>query len=191
MKRKYELKKRAERQAETRQRIVEATVALHTTEGPARTTVLAIAQRAGVQRHTVYAHFPDENVLYAACTAHWDREHPFPDPQRWEAANDPLDRLGMALDDVYAWYDDVADAMTLFIRDAELVPPYGRAYMRARADELAELAARLAAPISRRKLVRVAVAHALSFETWRSLVCQGGLTRREAVGAMLAFVSAV
>jgi len=35
----------------------------------------------------------------------------------WEAANDPLDRLRMALDDVYAWYDDVADALTLFIRD--------------------------------------------------------------------------
>ncbi len=79
MTRKYELKRRAERKAETRRRIVEATVALHTSDGPARTTISAIADRAGVERHTVYAHFPDERALFDACSAHWASLHPFPD----------------------------------------------------------------------------------------------------------------
>ena len=71
MKRRYELKERARRQAETKQRIVEAAVALHTSVGPARTTISAIAERAGVERHTVYAHFPDERTLFRACSTHW------------------------------------------------------------------------------------------------------------------------
>ena len=58
-KRTYRLGKRAEKQQETRRRIVEAAVDLHSTLGPARTTVAQIAERAGVQRHTYYAHFPD------------------------------------------------------------------------------------------------------------------------------------
>ena len=68
MARTYRLKRRAERQDETRHRIVEAAVALHTTVGPARTTVSAIAERAGVQRHTFYRHFPDERSLGLACS---------------------------------------------------------------------------------------------------------------------------
>ena len=71
MKRRYELKERARRQAETRQRIVDAAVELHTSVGPARTTISAIAERAGVERHTVYAHFPDEPTLFRACSTHW------------------------------------------------------------------------------------------------------------------------
>src|SRR5215471_7398245 len=67
-KRTYTLKRRAERQAETRQRIVEAAVDLHASVGPALTTVSMVADRAGVQRHTLYAHFPDERSLYLACS---------------------------------------------------------------------------------------------------------------------------
>ena len=54
MARKYEMKRRAERQEETRQRITEATVELHEALGPAKTTISAIAEKAGVQRLTVY-----------------------------------------------------------------------------------------------------------------------------------------
>ena len=59
MARRYELKKRAEGQAETRRRIVRAAVELHGTLGPARTSVSAIAERAGVRRATVHDQFPD------------------------------------------------------------------------------------------------------------------------------------
>ena len=73
------MKERARRKAETRERIVEATVALHTSIGPARTTISAVAERAGVERHTVYAHFPDDGSLLRACSAHWEARHPSPD----------------------------------------------------------------------------------------------------------------
>ena len=86
MTRTYQKKKRSEREAETRQRIVEATVALHTSVGPARTTISAIADKAGVQRHTVYSHFPEEDTLFAACTSHWALLHPFPPAEPREAA---------------------------------------------------------------------------------------------------------
>src|SRR5688572_5888882 len=105
MSRKYELKRRAERQAETRRRIVDATVGLHTSVGPARTTISAIAERAGVERHTVYAHFPDERALFQACSTHWRELHPLPDSARWESIADPQRRLRAALQDVYAWYE--------------------------------------------------------------------------------------
>src|SRR3954454_21616980 len=95
--RKYELKERARRQAETRRRITEATVELHRTVGPARTTISAIAEKAGVQRLTVYRHFPDERDLLAACSPHWLGADPPPDPSRW---TDPRS----ALRELYAWY---------------------------------------------------------------------------------------
>ncbi len=190
MTRKYELKRRAERLAETRERIVEATVGLHTSVGPAQTTISAIAERAGVQRHTVYAHFRDERELFDACSAHWAAIHPFPDSARWEAIDDPERRLREALTAVYEWYDVVGDDLIVFKRDsgvhattAELVARRERA--------LLGLRDALAAGWSRRKAVRAAIGHALELETWHSLVRRHGLTRQQAVDAMLRFVSSV
>ncbi len=137
MKRKYELRKRAERQAETRDRIVRATVGLHTSVGPAATTISAIAKAAGVQRHTVYAHFPDEDTLFRACTSHWRAEHPFPD-----IAGAPL---GEALEAVYAWYESVAHEFALFLRDAHAIPELARE----REDAFAALADGLVRPYGR------------------------------------------
>src|SRR3954470_17114477 len=82
-KRKYELRKRAEDVAATRRRITEAAVALHGGVGPARTTVSAVAKRAGVQRHTVYRHFPTDADLFAACSTHFAQVNPLPDPAGW------------------------------------------------------------------------------------------------------------
>ena len=190
MKRKYELKERARRQAETRQRIVEAAVSLHTSVGPARTTISAIAQRAGVERHTVYAHFADERRLFDACTSHWAALHPFPDPARWTAAENPEARLRAALDDVYAWYEEVEADLAVFRRDAqvhelnaEVIKGYDR--------ELAGLADELARGRPRRKSIRAAIGHAFAFDTWRSLVRREGLSRKQAVDAMLRLVAAV
>src|SRR4051794_40838666 len=118
MTRKYELKARAERQEETRRRITEATVDLHRTVGPARTTIAAIAERAGVQRLTVYRHFPDERSLFAACSAHWLAGDPPPDPGAWVAMTDPARRLRGALDELYAWYDRQEDMLVNTARDA-------------------------------------------------------------------------
>ncbi len=96
-KRAYRLSARAESQAETRQRIVEAAVALHEKLGPAQTPITAIAERAGVTRLTLYRHFPDEAAIFAACTAHWGARHPFPDSARWDGIKDPAARAAAAL----------------------------------------------------------------------------------------------
>ena len=188
MKRRYELKQRARRQAETRQRIVEATVELHTTVGPARTTISAIAERAGVERHTVYAHFPDESALLRACSTHWRDEHPRPDVQRWLELDVPEQRLRGVLSELYAWYDDVESDLEVLLRDAPVVPAQ-REIMAETGEATSELADALARSWPRRKTVRAAIGHALEFETWRSLVRRQGLSRKQAVDAMVGLVA--
>ena len=183
----YQKTKRAEREAETRRRIVEATVALHTSVGPARTTISAIAARAGVQRHTVYSHFPEEDALFAACTSHWASLHPFPPAALWEAAADPVERLALAMRNIWAWYADVESDLELVLRDADLVPA-ARVDLDRYAERLTEIADRLAAALGGAGTIRAAVGHALAFETWRSLVRREGLTLDEAVAAMLTLV---
>ena len=190
MNRKYELKERAQRQEQTRQRIVEATVDLHTSVGPARTTISGIAERAGVERHTVYAHFPDDRTLFRACSEHWDARHPMPDIETLAETEDPVRRLRRALGEMYAWYESVEADLALFVRDASVVP--------ATADVLGEMTANFAIlgdAVSqgwpRRKSVRAAIGHALEFETWRSLVRRQGLSRPQAVDAMARLVSSV
>jgi AcrR family transcriptional regulator len=117
--RKYELKRRAERQDQTRQRIVDAAIALHTTIGPARTTVSAIAERAGVQRHTVYSHFPDERSLGLACSGCHVERHPLPDAAAWREIADPEQRLRRGFGDVYTYYAQTGEGLAPILRDAE------------------------------------------------------------------------
>ena len=133
MNRKYEQKERARRQAHTRQRIVEAAVGLHTSVGPAQTTISGIAKRAGVERHTVYAHFPDDRTLFRACSEHWAARHPLPDIEALAEIDDPVRRLRRALGEMYAWYESVEADLALFLRDASVVP--------ANADVLGEMTA--------------------------------------------------
>lgn len=178
MTRSYSLKRRAEGQAETTRRIVAAAVELHSTLGPARTSISAIAERAGVQRHTVYAHFPDERALFRACSAHFRELHPFPDLTGLD--------LEAALDAIYSYYESVEGALTLFTRDADRTPEAWNERQR----RLSAVADGLTAPLGRRRLRRAAVGHAIAFETWRSLVREG-LSRRQAVAAMVRFVDSV
>src|ERR687884_64780 len=103
-KRKYELKARAEAQQATRARIAAAAAELHEEVGIARTTVADIARRAGVQRLTVYNHFPDLQALLPACSAHWLAQHPLPGLEPALAIEGPAERLRAALRCVYGWY---------------------------------------------------------------------------------------
>src|SRR3954451_5653843 len=107
--RRYRKRLRAEQEQQTRQAITEAAMKLHGTVGPARTTVSAIAEEAGVQRATVYRHFPDEPSLFEACAGHYMSMHPPPDPSRWEEITDPAERLREALTDVYRWWEETED----------------------------------------------------------------------------------
>jgi AcrR family transcriptional regulator len=186
-KRRYEKRRRAEREAETRLRITEAAVRLHGTVGPARTTVSAIADEAGVQRATVYRHFPDEDAVFEACSSHWIAQNPPPDPIRWAAVDDPSERLRTALAELYAYYERTAYMLENNTRDVAVVPALRpsmeqfEAYLDAARDVL--LRGRRERGGARRRL-RGAIGHALSFEAWRSLVRQG-VSRRDAVELMM------
>ena len=104
-KRKYELKKRADGVAETHRRITEAAIELHATVGPSRTTMSAVAKAAGVERRTLYRHFPTEADLFEACSTHYFAANPWPDLANWRAIRDPRERLERALDELYAYYE--------------------------------------------------------------------------------------
>jgi AcrR family transcriptional regulator len=175
--RKYELKARAEKQAETRRRIVEATAALHQEVGPARTTVAEIARRAGVQRLTVYNHFPNEIELFDACGQHWMERNPPPDASAALAIENLDERLRAVLRPLYQWYRKNAQITENLQRD-RLVVPALEAVMRIHMDQqFANLATALAsgfAPKGRRaKSVHAAAAVALDFWTWRRMAGEG------------------
>src|SRR4051794_22957633 len=132
--RKYELKERAQKQAETRQRIVEATVALHQEVGPARTTVAEIARRAGVQRLTVYNHFPEEHQLFGACSAHFMSQHLPPDPGQWASVADPSERIRRALRDLHAWFASGEPMFANVQRDMGAMPALAEVVVSGRAE---------------------------------------------------------
>ena len=192
-KRKYELKKRADEMAQTRLRITEAAVELHGTIGPARTTVSAVAERAGVQRHTVYRHFPSDAELFAACAGHYLEANPWPDPDPWRTISDPHQRLATALDALYAYYERTEQMFSKVFRDAELVeaiPPVLAPMLAYLRDVTALLTAGWAARGRRRRVLETAIAHAIDFHTWRSLTASGTITRAEAVALSGALVDA-
>jgi AcrR family transcriptional regulator len=188
MARTYTLKRRAERQAQTRRRIVEATVELHSTLGPARTTISNVAERAGVQRHTVYAHFPTERDLFYACSGLALERDPLPDEQAWRRIGDPEQRLRRALAEIYGWFARNAELAACVLRDAE-VDPLTRDIVQmrigARMEEFRQVLSQGFPP--NRKL-RAALRLALSFPTWRSLVEEGGLNRDGAVDLMVSAI---
>jgi AcrR family transcriptional regulator len=170
----YTLKARAQRQDETRRRIVDAAVKLHETIGPDATTITDVAERAGVGRVTVYRHFADELALLRACSGHYFAQHPFPDLDRWRAIQDRDERAKRGVREAYAWFR-ATDAMlsrTLPTRrDQEVFAPY-HAYGHEAADALAGPRAG--------KLARAAAALALSYDTWRTLTRDAGLTDGQA-----------
>jgi AcrR family transcriptional regulator len=176
MRRKYELKKRAEGMAETRRRIGEAAIELHETVGPSRTTLSAVAERAGVERRTLYRHFRNEADLFAACSTHYFTANPWPDLRKWRAIRDPRQRLERALDELYAYYEKTAPMISNLLRDAEVVDLArdAMAPLHAYLEEAAEiLIVGHRARGRRRRLLGAALRHALAFPTWRSLSTTG------------------
>jgi AcrR family transcriptional regulator len=188
-KRKYQLRKRAEAMGDTRRRITEAAVELHGSVGPARTTVSAVAERAGVQRHTVYRHFPTEDDLFAACSAHFGELHPLPDIEAWRGEADPAVRLETALEELYEHYSDTAYMWRNILRDAELVPsiPKSMVPFERHLDEMVRLlSSGWRARGARRALLTAAIRHAVDFRTWESLVQRGGITASQGARLMRA-----
>ncbi len=189
-KRKYELRRRAERQQETSRRIVEAAVALHESLGPLATSISAIARRAGVERLTVRAHFPTLPDLFTACSGLFFTRNPPPDPGSWSRVPDPRARLREALTQLYAFYGRHERMLANVTRDARLAPDLVGVSYRAL---LLRMRSVLSAgwEIDRRaeSVFQAALGHALDFTTWRSLVRDQGLPDDQAVGLMLRLVA--
>jgi AcrR family transcriptional regulator len=189
----YELKRRAERQQETRQRIVEAAVELHTTIGPSQTTVTAVAERAGVTRPTVYAHFPDARSLFQACSGHVRARVPPPDPSAWRSISDPGERLETALRELYGYYERLEPLLENIQRDAAVMPIVAEmnAYRVRYLEEIRDLLLQ-GWPTrggARARLAR-AIGHALEFRTWQSLVRRQGCRTDQAAQLMVALARA-
>ena len=166
--RRYELKARAEAQQATRARIAAAAAALHEEVGVANTTVADIARRAGVQRLTVYNHFPDLEALLPACTAHFLAEHPRPDPEPALALADRAERVRAVLASLYGWYRETAPMQRRVLGERASVPALDAWLSRSRDPMLAGLADRLADGFD-----RTLVALALEFWTWQRLDREG------------------
>jgi AcrR family transcriptional regulator len=192
-KRSYHKRRRAALEQETRRRITEAAVKLHGTVGPARTTVSAIAEEAGVQRATVYRHFPDTASLFAACSGHWMAHNPLPDAERWAQIRDLESRLRDALSELYAWYARTEYMLERTSRDLTLVPeiavPMGARLAYLERVRKVLLKGRPERGRSRSR-VSAAIGHALAFETWRSLVREQRLDDADAVDLMARMVAA-
>lgn len=187
MARKYELRKRAQRQADTRRRIIEAAVELHRTVGPARTTISAIAELAGIERKTFYRHFPDPDEMFEACSAHFRALNPLPDPHAWESIADPSARLRHGLLAAYGYYRAHEAMMNNILRDRELGVPVGDGFLRHRAAAKSVLAEPFAAHGARRRSLDAALEVALDLRTWQQLA-RCGLSDRQAIELTTALV---
>jgi AcrR family transcriptional regulator len=169
---------RAAAEEATRERIVSAMVELHEELGPARTTVSAIADRAGVERLTVYRHFPDEPSMLRACSAHWSALHPL--PRIPVDGTDPLSSCRRTLVALYAWYRANEAMLAQITTDARRIPLVAELIAPIGVD-LDRAAAELDAKWPRRSARRAAtIRHALEFSTWRSLEQLTGSDRRAA-----------
>ena len=190
--RRYEKKARATQEQETRQRILEAALALHGSLGPSRTTISAIAERAGVRRATVYRHFPDERALFLGCSGLSRERHPAPDPALWATIADPAERLEAALEAIYGWYEGMEPLLTAVLRDIDTMPIIaelqgGRlAYLAAVEDGLATGWGARGRAATR---LRAAIGLSLDFHSWRTLH-QRGLGRADVIAVMSAAVRA-
>ena len=181
MTRPYTMKRRAEQRAETRRRIVQAAVDLHGSVGPARTNTSMVAERAGVQRHTLYAHFPDERSLYLACSGLVAERDPLPEAEPWRGIADRRERLRVGLRAIYDWYARNEGLAACVLRDGEhhaltreMIELRHEPHMRACREVLGA-----ALSTDQRAMLRVM----LSFFTWRTLVRESGLDQGAAVAA--------
>jgi AcrR family transcriptional regulator len=176
------MRRRAELVDQTRLRITEAAVRLHTTVGPSNTSISTVADEAGVTRLTVYRHFRDQDELFDACRRHWYTANPPPDAEAWRAIHGLGDRARLAFTQMYGWYRQHGAKLYPIYRDVAAVPRSAqeltRAEARARVDALVDGVA--GSPIQTRPL-RAVAGHLLSLMTWRSLVVEQGLGEDEAI----------
>lgn len=185
------MRKRAELVDQTRQRITEAAVRLHTTIGPAEASLSAVAEEAGVTRLTLYRHFATRDDLFAACMSHWRALHPRPDPDSWRVIPTLEGRARRALEELYGWYRENGDDLYPIYHDSAYTPE-GSQKARVATDARVVDAVLDGTNLrgGARKRLRAAAGHIIGFWTWRSFVIEQGLTTQEAVDLAVAILMA-
>jgi AcrR family transcriptional regulator len=134
----------------------------------------AIAKRAGVQRATVYNHFPTELELFDACSSHWFVENPPPDPADWQKVDDPAERTEKALKEMYDYFDRGKEMLGKVLRDAPVVPAMGSIRDQKWTPMLEGMVEILANGwTGSQSRIRASLRVALDFFTWESLADSG------------------
>ncbi len=186
------MRRRAEQVEETRRRITEAAMRLHTTIGPANTTISAVAEEADTTRVTLYRHFPDEEALFLACSLHWAKLHPAPDSSEWTGIDDLEERIRAALSAIYGFYREHHADLYPIMRDFETMPEaFRHGVIEAQAALSETLVTGSGIRGRRRQRLQAVARHVTSFWTWRSLVIDGGLDHDAAVAIGAGFTLSV
>jgi AcrR family transcriptional regulator len=170
--RKYTMDKRRAAVEETRQRILEATLALHSEKGIFGTSWQDIAKRADVSVGTVYKHFPSLEELVPACGELMyaiTRPPSLEDAPRIFAEAHSLEgRLGRLVEELFAFYERGAPYIETDFQERRLPAVVEwEAYMRATIAELVREALVSAGPEER---TVQSVSALLDFSTFKSFV---------------------
>jgi AcrR family transcriptional regulator len=166
--REYKMVKRRDKVEETRRRIAKATYELHSTVGPALTTIAMVSERAGVPRQTVYRNFGTQVELFRSCIAFGLEMHPMPDPAPWQSITDPGERLRVGLTQVYRWFEASEPVMTNVARDYGAVQEAAEVAQR----PMGEVLGRIQGTLSHGwegSTVAPLLSLALDFATWKKL----------------------
>jgi len=191
MPRKYDLGKRKALLEDTRRRIVEATLHLHTSKGPARTSMQDIARLADVSQVTAYRHFPTLSDLFGACKSRFLEKYPPPGPEILEGSQSLEERVRTTILKLYRYYDVIGQALWAIQRDAEVLPEFKAVFHESMASLISLAEAALAPLVRNTNSYRRALAVlsvAIDVGTWRNLVRLQGFTSEQAAELMAELV---
>ena len=165
---------------------------LHEEVGPASTTIKGVAERAGVQRLTVYRHFPDERSMFEACGARFMEKNPPPDPSPWMQIDDPLARTRTGIGELYDYYSRTERMNANVLRDAQKMPELA-AVVEPIEQTMHQYALILIEPWDvaeqDQHYLQAATVHAILFTTWQSLIREQRMDQADAVELMVRIIS--
>ncbi|HEX2835094.1 MAG TPA: helix-turn-helix domain-containing protein [Thermoanaerobaculia bacterium] len=177
-KRTYNLGRRAETAAETRQRLVEATSALHNARGVSAVSLRDIAEEAGVSVGTAYHHFPTYLDAVRACAAHHAVVSALPPETIFDGTRGVEARVRLFVRELCGWYERHS-WLERIRAERSSYPPIEEAMMHIAAgiEQLARTAARCTAEEAR-------TIAALSDVAVFSALRRGGMSPTRAINRM-------
>jgi AcrR family transcriptional regulator len=168
--------KRAASVEETRRRIVDATLDLHTSQGILATSWEDIARRADVAPATVYRHFPTLDELLPACGEQSMQQLALPSDEqiaeRFRGTRSRRERLRRLIEELFGLYERGGHVLHAVRRERALLAPLQRDH-----EEIEQrLDALTAAALEPSELgeQEIAVVRALTdYDAWAALRARG------------------